>query len=151
MNRENMRGFTLMELMVVVAVVGILASLAYPSYQEAVRKTKRAEGRAALMQLMQQEERFYSQNTRYIAFTSESTDPDEKKFKWFSGDNPATSAYEISASACSGEAIQNCVVVSAKPGTGKVNASYKDPACGELTLTSTGSKTASGGADYCWK
>lgn len=145
------RGFTLLEVMVAVVIVGILASIAYPSYLEAVRKTKRAEGRAALLQLMQQEERFYSQNTRYIAFTSGSTDPDEKRFRWYSGDNPATSAYEIFASACVDDTIQNCVMLTASPGTEKVNVSFKDPACGELTLTSTGRKAASGSADYCWK
>ena len=88
-NKYTARGFTLIEVMVTVVVVAILATIAYPSYQDAVRKTKRAEGRAALMQIMQQEERYYSHATTYIAFTSAATEPEEKKFKWYSADSAA--------------------------------------------------------------
>ena len=68
--KRAMRGFTLIDVMVAVVIVGILAAIAYPSYQHAVRKTRRAEARAALMQIMQQEERYYSHATTYIAFAS---------------------------------------------------------------------------------
>ncbi|MEO8600005.1 MAG: type IV pilin protein, partial [bacterium] len=64
------KGFTLIELMIVVAVIGILAAVAYPSYQDSIIKTKRAEGRAALMAAMQQQERYYTQNNAYFPFTS---------------------------------------------------------------------------------
>jgi len=143
-------GFTLIETMIVVVVLGILSAIAYPSYQESVRKTKRAEGRAALMRLMQQEERYYSQSTSYIAFSSGSVDGDETKFVWYSGDTPAASAYEISATACVDDVIQNCVLLTARPGTPKVNRAYTDPVCGNLTLTSTGVKSASSSQENCW-
>ncbi len=61
----NHRGFTLIELMIVVAVVGILAAIAYPSYQEQVRKSRRADGAAVLMQNAQFLERFFTENGRY--------------------------------------------------------------------------------------
>ena len=51
-------GFTLVEVMIVVAIVGILASIAYPSYQESVRKGRRAQARTALSELVQQQERY---------------------------------------------------------------------------------------------
>ena len=54
-------GFTLVELMIVVAIVGILAAIAYPSYVDSVRKGKRADGRAALTSLLQQQERYFTQ------------------------------------------------------------------------------------------
>ncbi len=156
-NRQLLRGggcnagFTLIEVMVVCAIVGILAGVAYPSYQNSIRKTKRAEGRAALMQLMQQQERFYSQHNAYIVFSSSSTDPNEKRFKWYSGDSAAGSAYEIEGTACTGETIEDCVLLTATPGTSKVNGSFRDPGCGKLMLTSTGLKSSSGTATDCWK
>ena len=151
MIKNNPKGFTLIEILIALAVIVILGTIAFPSYQEAVRKTRRAEGRGALTQLMQQQERYYSQSNSYIAFSSASTDANARKFKWYSGDSPGASAYEISAAACPGEGIQTCVLLTAKPGTDKVNAAFSDPACGELSLTSTGVKKASGTASYCWK
>lgn len=150
MQNHRMQAFTLIEVLTVMAIVAVLASIAYPSYQESVRKTRRAEARAMMMQLMQQQERFYSQNTRYVAFSSQSSTVEGKKFKWYSGDSAASSAYEISGAACDGDTIENCVLLTAKPGTSKVNKSHKDPACGNLMLTSTGVKSASGNAARCW-
>lgn len=61
-------GFTLIELMVVVAVVGILAAIAYPSYQEQVRKGRRADAMVQLVTLAQAYERYYTSNNTYEGF-----------------------------------------------------------------------------------
>lgn len=143
------RGFTVIQLMVVLAVVGILASIASPSYREAIRKGKRTEGRAALYQLMQQEERFYSQRNSYIEFSSGAAGEEAKQFKWFSGNSPANSAYELSADACEGDTIRNCVRLIARPGTAKVDPNFDDPVCGELSLASSGEKKAN--SPECWR
>src|ERR1700744_5930788 len=64
--RENsMRGFTLIELMVTIVVATILISIAVPSYQAQVRKSRRTEARNALMDLAGREERYYSVNNDY--------------------------------------------------------------------------------------
>lgn len=66
---KKARGFTLIELMIVVAVVAILASIAYPSYQEYVRKARRAQAKADLLEYAQLAERFHTVNNTYVNFT----------------------------------------------------------------------------------
>ncbi|MEA5098217.1 MAG: type IV pilin protein [Burkholderiaceae bacterium] len=143
MDKTTQRGFTLIELMIVVAVVAILAAVVYPSYQESVRKTKRAEGRAALMRDMQQEERDYSRLNTYVAFTTASPG----SYRGYSGEgSTSAAAYQMKAEACANSTIQNCVLLTATP-------NFADDKCNVLTLTSTGVRGASGssGTDYCWK
>jgi len=139
-------GFSLIEVMVVLVILAILAAIAYPSYLESVRKTRRAEGRTALMQVMQQQERYYSQHGTYITFSS--TEPNG--YQWFSGSTPASSSYEVAATTCNEGTLQNCILLIAKPGTKNVNSAYKDRACGELSVSSNGMKAATGHATQCW-
>ena len=63
--RRIQSGFTLIELMVVVVVVAVLSSLAYPSYQEFVAKAKRTEGKAALLDAAQALERHFTNYNTY--------------------------------------------------------------------------------------
>ena len=67
------KGFTLIELMVVVAVVAILASIALPSYQEQMRKSRRAQAKADLVEYAQMAERHFTVNNTYVGFTLPST------------------------------------------------------------------------------
>ena len=59
------RGFTLIEVMIVVAIIGVIASIAYPSYQESVAKGRRASAKSVLSEAQTWMERFYSENYRY--------------------------------------------------------------------------------------
>lgn len=63
--RKYMRGVTLLELMIVVVIVGIMAAIAYPAYQDFVNRAKRNEAKAILLEIAQNEERFYLQNSTY--------------------------------------------------------------------------------------
>jgi type IV pilus assembly protein PilE len=65
--RPGQRGMTLIELMIAVVVVGILASIAYPSFMGSIRKSRRAEGISALNQLQQAQERFRANQTAYTS------------------------------------------------------------------------------------
>lgn len=139
------QGFTLLELMITVAIVAILASIAYPSYVESVRKGRRAEARAALTELMQQQERFMTQNNTYRAFAVGATDV---PFITVAG-NVSAPSYNLSAEQCEGGLpINVCVRVVATP----VQA---DPRAGNLRLTSTGVKDCTGtekvsNPQLCW-
>jgi type IV pilus assembly protein PilE len=137
-------GFTLMDLMMAVAIVGILSMLAVSAYSNVRLKITRAEGRAALMQLMHQQERYYTLQHRYLPFASaDATAP----MRRFSGSNASTSAYRMEAIPCPAQTgssaesrhaadntdAQNCIQVRAIAVTGNA-----DPLCQVLTLDSDG-------------
>lgn len=150
--RAASRGFTLLELMIVVAIIGILAAIAYPSYVESVRKGRRAEARAALAELIQQQERYMTQNNTYKTFDSGAANV---PFKTFVGSSRGQATYDLSAEACpkSGDyapTIRECVLV-----TATLRSNFQDPQVGTLSLTSTGKKTCTGAASssnfkVCW-
>ena len=67
--RAAVPGFTLIELMIVVAVIGVLAFIVLPSYQDSVRKARRTDARGALTTVAQLMERYYTQNNTYATAT----------------------------------------------------------------------------------
>ncbi|MDH1056051.1 type IV pilin protein [Aquipseudomonas alcaligenes] len=98
-------GFTLIELMIAVAVVGILAALAYPSYTEYVKKTYRAEVVAVMLENAQIMERYYSQNGTYEnASIVDQSPPDGNAIYDIEIDDASTtdSAFVINAKAVDG-------------------------------------------------
>ena len=64
--RKAARGFSLIELMVVVAIVGLLASIATASYRNYVRRATRTEGRSVLLSIQVAQEKFFLQNNQYV-------------------------------------------------------------------------------------
>ncbi|WP_332862382.1 type IV pilin protein [Janthinobacterium svalbardensis] len=147
----NAPGFSLIELLSALAIMSLLLALAVPAYHGHVVRARRIQGQATLLRLMQQQERYYSQNNHYLAFSSASPASQAQQFPWWSGDGPAASAYEIEALACPGLAIGQCVLLRATPGTSKVDAQFQDADCGVLSLSSTGQRGSSGPASRCWR
>ncbi len=70
MPRPGAAGFTLIELMVTVAIVAILSAIAYPAYTEYILKSRRTDARNALLDLAARQERFYSLNNQYSTVPS---------------------------------------------------------------------------------
>ncbi|MES2741770.1 MAG: type IV pilin protein [Pseudomonadota bacterium] len=144
------KGFTLIDLLIAMTIVAILAAIALPTYQRQVVRGKRAQSQAALMELMQQQERFYTHHNTYLAFSADSPPAAEPRLKWWSGASETESAYEIRGAACPGRTIIDCVQLEALPGTDKVDRHFHDPECGILTLSSVGATSASGAGSRCW-
>jgi type IV pilus assembly protein PilE len=131
------RGVTLIELMIVVGIIAILATIAYPSYLEQTRKGRRAAAKAMLAEVLQQQERFYTENNR---FTLDLADLGYGAGPWTTPNNTHTIAL---APGPSGD-VATSIAISATPVA-------VDARCGVLTLTSTQARSASGtNPDICW-
>ncbi|MEH6570882.1 MAG: type IV pilin protein [Halioglobus sp.] len=141
------RGFTLIEIMIVVAILGILVLVALPAYQQQILKTKRSLGKGELLDVLARQEQFYVNNKRYAdtldllgyAANPYAIDAD--------GNDIATTAsnriYRIELSAVTTSSFN----LQAIPQLNQA----KDTRCGSLQITSVGTKTVSSGATTgCW-
>lgn len=149
-NVKRSDAFTLVEMMVVMAILLILAALVYPSYASYVVKARRVEAQSALLRTMQDQERYYTQYNTYLPFTAERPGDENMSVKWWLGESAARSAYELSGRACGALPLAACIELRAEPGTGRVDATFRDPECETLTLDSTGRHGAGGRATGCW-
>ena len=130
------RGFTLIELVVTVAIVAILASIAYPSYLSQMQKSRRADGKAALMALSGKMERYFTERNTYATATVGG-----------GGVYPATSESGYYILSFGTPRTTSAYTITATP----TGAQSSDP-CGTLTLTSLGVKgvTGSQSVSQCW-
>ncbi|WP_114325383.1 type IV pilin protein [Candidatus Colwellia aromaticivorans] len=131
---KKSNGFTLMELMIVVAIIGIIASIALPSYQDSVRKSRRAEAHAGLVKMQLQQEGFRMVNIAYAtaiaAGANNVNDPgsDYYTFSIVTVAATVSSAYTLKAAATSG------------------SSQAADTGCTSITIDQAGTKSPAG----CW-
>lgn len=147
-------GFTLVELVIVIVVVGILMSIALPGYQNSMRKGRRADAKAALMDAANRQERYIldrSEYTRDMAELGFGADPmvSEKGYYRVDVDETATATVATCGSDDIDVAIKTCYVLVATPVPGSPQAD--DTRCTRFTLTSSGARSAEGSAaEECW-
>jgi type IV pilus assembly protein PilE len=140
-------GFNLVELMIVVAIVGIIAAIAYPSYTEQVRKSRRADCSGAVTSLGSTMERFFTVSNTYRGAAAGGSD------------TGAPAVYATTCPVDGGTATYNLTISAATASTYTVQAAptgaQTNDKCGTLTLTNTGLKgvaSASTGVTWqdCW-
>lgn len=141
------RGFTLIELLVAIAIVGLLAAIAYPSYIDQVIESRRNAGKSALLQVADRQEQYFMDNKRYAA--------DLTRLGY--GADPVTldeQGAEVDAG--STERLYQVSLTDVTPTTFTLQATpqlwqaQKDTDCGALSLTSEGQRGQAGASNDCW-
>jgi len=129
-NQQN-KGFTLIELMITVAIMAIIAAIAYPSYIDSVRKARRADAQAQMLELASFMERFYTENNRY----NKQNNVAQTNVALPTGITSDYYDYALQSVVATSYAIK------ADPKSGQSTSS-----CGTLTITNTGLKRP----PTCW-
>ena len=132
------RGFTLIEIIVTLAIVGILATLSYISYASSVLKSRRADAQASLTTMMQAQERYFTENNTYSTSLSAIGYPTGTVYS-------SQGYYTMAAAAGGSGSIATSVTLTATP-------VQSDPSCTSLSIDNTYAQTATGSnTSLCWQ
>ncbi len=127
---KTMRGVTLLELMIVVVIIGILATVAYPSYREFVERAKLTEARALLLQIAINQDRFYLQNSTFGNMTDLQYDEpqltDSEAYSVTIGSNDANNFTATATYQLGGEEAGKCLTFTIDGRGDKTSSPYTD-------------------------
>ncbi len=141
------RGVTLLELMIVVAIISILATIAYPSYQGYITRTNRSAAKSALLEAANRQEQFFADNKRYAADLAD-LGYGGSAFMINSQGEPVP---DLSSKRCYGLSLTNVTAMTyTMNATPQLEQASHDTQCGALTLTHTGIRGQSGVSTKCW-
>jgi type IV pilus assembly protein PilE len=146
-SRNAQRGFSLIELMIVVAIIAIISAFAYPSYDRYVIKTKRSVAQNALLQVADRQQQFFMDNKRFAADITNLGFPANP----YVIDDNGTSTVASDADAVYSLSLSNVTATTWTATAAPLNSQLsRDTYCGSLTITQTGAKSKSGASDECW-
>ena len=142
---KKMRGVTLVELMVVIAVVGTLAAIAVPTYRRYLLRSQRSEAKISLMQIQTAQEKYYQQ---YNAYTSNLTAAVNAGGLGLQNQSE-TGKYNLAISTFPADGQSYTATATPRPGGGQTD----DTPCGNFTITNRAVRGVSGGygPEMCWK
>ena len=142
--RRRAAGFTLIELMITVAIVGILAAIAIPAYQNYIKKGRRVDAKSALLELAAREERYFATNNTYTATV---TDLNYTKIgtstSTFNAGTTSAVYYTVQITSASATAWGAMATATTAGG-------QNTDVCGNYSIDSLGQQTVSGTATGCW-
>lgn len=139
----NKKGFTLVELMIVIAIISILAAIGYPSYQKSVLRSHRADARVALQEAGARQERIYAEGNTYSNDLS-------KLVTNADGTSSPEGYYTMTVSLSCSRTVGGTTYYSCFDLTATATGSQaSDTECATLTLAHTGKKGSTGGGT-CW-
>lgn len=127
------KGFNLIELMVVVTIIGILATVAVPAYNQNIRESSRGDGMTALLDIMRAQENFFANEFTYTTNLTQ--------LNFNAVQDSSSGKYKITAGTCGGDPLTQCVRLTATAQQGQA-------IDGNLTLDSRGNRTHNGNTGW---
>ena len=129
-------GFSLIELMIVVIIIGVLLGISIPAYQGYVMRSHRTDAHSSLLDIAARQERFVAQRNAYTTVIAAATGLN------MGSANSRDNYYTLAAAACTGGVIANCYLITATAAGNQAN----DTGCTAITYDSAGTKAPAA----CW-